>query len=178
MLRNFILSLVTCLLAVAAQGQQSRHFTFRYSFTIRNVPSGERIRVWFPLAHSDDFQEVKVTNSNGDLRLKKTRGPKYGNEMFFAEGKAKQSDLHFEVTYDVIRHERLTLGRAIPHLEDVKLDSRESKEFLAADALVPVTGKPAELAAEATKGQTTDLAKARAIYDYVFSTMKYYKSGT
>jgi transglutaminase-like putative cysteine protease len=112
------------------------------------------------------------------LPLKKTHGAKFGNEMFYAEGKAKQPDLHFEVDYDVVRHERITLGRAIPHLENVQLSSKQKKEFLLPDALVPVTGKPAELAVEVTQGKTTDLEKARAIYDYVFSTMKYDKTGT
>jgi transglutaminase-like putative cysteine protease len=37
---------------------------------------------------------------------------------------------------------------------------------------------PAEWAVKATEGQTTLLGKARAIYDYVFATMRYDKTGT
>ena len=67
--------------------------------------------------------------------------------MYYAEaGRAKEAELHFEVVYDVVRHERLTLGTATPHLTDVKLGDRERKEDLASDKLVPVTGLPAELA--------------------------------
>ena len=50
--------------------------------------------------------------------------------------------------------------------------------FLEPDRLVPVTGIPAQLAAQETKGATTPLEKARDIYEYVFRTMKYDKSGT
>ncbi len=179
MLKNVLLCFLALgLFTSAARGQQSRHFTFHYAFTVKDIPAGERVRVWFPLAHTDDFQEVKVVESHGDLPLKKTRESKYGNEMFYAEGKAKQPDVHFEVTYDVVRRERLTLGRSIPHMEDVTLTSKQRKEYLAPDSLVPITGKPAELAAEVTKGQATELEQARAIYDYVFSTMKYDKTGT
>jgi transglutaminase-like putative cysteine protease len=99
--------------------------------------------------------------------------------MYYAEAsKAKQSELHFEVVYDVVRHERLTLGVYSPHLETVKLSDRERKEYLAPDALVPTTGLPAELAVKVTEGKTTPLDKARAIYDYVFTTMRYDKTGT
>ena len=43
---------------------------------------------------------------------------------------------------------------------------------------MPVTGLPAELAVKVTEGKTTPLDKARAIYDYVFTTMRYDKTGT
>ena len=65
--------------------QESRHFTFHYGFTVRDVPAGERVRVWIPVAHSDEFQEVKVISANGDLKLKKTHESRFGNEMYYAE---------------------------------------------------------------------------------------------
>jgi hypothetical protein len=172
-----LVSLVT--FAVSSFAQSSRHFTFHYAFTVKNVPVGEKIRVWIPAAHSDQFQEVKVISTNGDLRLKKTHESRFGNEMYYAEtSKASQPELHFEVIYDVIRHERLTFGVATPHLEAFKLNEREKKEDLAPDKLVPTTGVPAQLAATATEGKTTTIDKARAIYDYVFDNMKYDKTGT
>ena len=78
----------------------------------------------------------------------------------------------------MVRHERLTLGIARPHLAEVQLKDRDRKEYLQPDKLVPVTGLPAELAAKVTEGETTPLDKARAIYDYVFTTMRYDKTGT
>ena len=171
------LSLLLCV--AIASAQETRHFTFHYGFTVRDVSAGEKIRIWFPQAHSDAFQTVKVVSATGDLSLKKTHESKYGNEMYYAEtSKAKKSELHFEVAYDVVRHERLTLGIYSPHLEAVKLSDRERKEYLAPDALVPTTGLPAELAVKVTEGKTTPVDKARAIYDYVFTTMRYDKTGT
>jgi transglutaminase-like putative cysteine protease len=131
------------------------------------------------MAHTDAYQEVKVLSATGDLPLKKTHESKFGNEMFYAEvKKAKAADLHFEVIYDVVRHERFSLGTAVPHLTAVSLNPHEKKQDLAPDALVPTTGLPAELAAKVTQGKSTELDKARAIYDYVFTTMKYDKTGT
>jgi transglutaminase-like putative cysteine protease len=42
---------------------------------------------------------------------------------------------------------------------------------------VPIDGKVRDLAAEVTRGRVTDLEKARAIYDYAVSTLKYDKTG-
>jgi len=166
-------------LAVAASAQEVRHFTFHYGFTVKNVPAGEKLRIWIPLAHSDSYQEVKVISATGDLSLKKAHESRYGNEMYYAEAsKAKQSDVHFDVVYDVVRREHLTLGIYSPHLTAVTLSDKERKQYLAADVLVPVTGLPAELAVKVTEGQSSPLDKARAIYDYVFTTMRYDKTGT
>ena len=162
-----------------ASAQETRHFTFHYGFTVKNVPPGEKLRVWIPAAHSDQFQEVKVVSANGDLPLKPTHESRFGNEMYYAEtSKARQADLHFEVVYDVVRHERLTIGIARPHLAEVQLKDRDRKEYLQPDKLVPVTGLPADLAVKVTEGKDTQLDKARAIYDYVFTTMRYDKTGT
>ena len=155
-----------------ASAQDSRHFTFHYGFTVKNVPAGERVRVWIPAARSDDFQEVKVISANGDLKLKKTRESRFGNQMYYAESsKEKSPDLHFEVIYDVVRHERLTMGVARPRLAEVQLKESDRKQYLQPDKLVPVTGLPADLALKVTAGDSTPLEKARAIYDYVFTTM-------
>ncbi len=178
MLRKLCLSLLLTSVSLAS-AQTTRHFTFHYGFTVKDVPAGEKVRVWFPAAHSDEFQEVKVLSENGDLKLKKTHESRFGNEMYYAESsKAQASDLHFEVVYDVVRHERLTLGIARPHLAEVELKERDRKEYLQPDKLVPTTGLPAELAAKVTEGETTPLDKARSIYDYVFTTMRYDKTGT
>jgi len=178
MLRRILLP-VFLLVTVSLSAQESRHFTFHYGFTLKNVPAGEKLRIWFPEAHTDDYQEVKVISATGDLPLKKTHESKNGNEMYYAEtGKAKQAELHFEVVYDVVRHEHLTLGLERPHLAEVHLSEKQRQEYLEPDKLVPVTGLPAQLAVNVTQGKMTPLDKARAIYDYVFTTMRYDKTGT
>src|SRR5215469_12749851 len=177
--RTAIVLPVLIVLTLAAAGQESRDFTFRYSFTVKNVPAGQKLRIWFPSGHSDSFQQVRAVTETGDLSLKKTRESKYGNEIYYAEtSKSKQADYHFEIVYDVLRSERVTLGVSTPHLADVKITDREKKIDLAPDTLVPTTGLPADLARKVTEGESTSLERARSIYDYVFATMKYDKSGT
>ena len=166
-------------LEYSAVAQATRHFTFNYAFTVKDLPAGQKVRVWFPAAHSDDYQEVRIVSAKGDLPLKKTRESRFGNEIYFAEtSKSKGRDLHFEVAYDVVRHEHLTLGLNRPRLQNASLAKKQAEEFLAADKLVPVTGLPAELAVKVTSDKDSQLDKAHAIYDYVFDNMSYDKSGT
>ena len=163
---------------VSPAAQDSRHFTFHYAFTVKNLSAGEKIKVWIPAAHSDAYQEVKIISAKGDLPLQKTRELKYGNEIYYAETDPAKPELHFDIEYDVIRHERIALGPNAPHLVSVSLSPAERQEDLQPDVLVPVTGLPADLAAKVTQGKTQALDKARAIYDYVFTTMRYDKTGT
>lgn len=162
-------------LGIAQSAATPRHFTFHYAFKVQNVTAGQPLRVWIPLAHSDAFQDVKVTAMTGDLPLKKTKEPLYGNTMLFAQAaNAEKSEYSFAVDYEVTRHERAGLGGAAGAKERAAVLHRE----LQPDALVPVSGLPAELAAKETQGKSGSLEKARAIYEYVFRTMRYDKSGT
>jgi transglutaminase-like putative cysteine protease len=178
MLRKLCLSLSVFALSVAAFAQESRHFTFQYAFTVKNLAASKRVRVWIPAAQSDAFQEVRIIYTKGDLPLKRTHESKYGNEIYFAETSgAAPSELHFEIEYDVVRRERVAVTPN-PHLVATALSNQEREEDLQPDTLVPITGLPAELAAKVTQGKTQPLDKARAIYDYVFTTLKYDKTGT
>ena len=60
------------------------HFELNYSFTVRITDPGKPLDVWFPMAQSDQFQQVKVLSKSGDLSLKETTEPEYGNKMFYA----------------------------------------------------------------------------------------------
>ena len=175
------LALLLAALPAPAQNPKQRHFLFQYSFTVKNVAPGQRVRVWIPLAHSDPYQQVGVIAQKGDLELKRTQEHEYNNPMLYAEvGKATQAEYHFTVDYDVVRSEHVVLvnARPAPALHAAKAAPVELARFLEPDKLVPVTGLPASLAAEQTKGDTTPLEKAHALYDYVFKTMRYDKSGT
>jgi transglutaminase-like putative cysteine protease len=185
MLRQPLLTLLLVLsslpaLAQSALTQKERHFNFRYAFTVKNVSPGERVRVWIPLAHSDSFQDVKVVSKNGDLPLKEVQQPEYGNEVLYAEtSKTDKGEYKFSVDYDVVRREHVVLvdEKLVGGVPSVKVPHVELARFLEADRLVPVTGVPAQLAEQETKGANTPLEKAKDIYEYVFRTMKYDKSG-
>lgn len=177
-MRRIALSIIFCLFAVLASAQEQRHFTVTYRFTVRNVAPGSALRVWFPMAHTDRFQQVKLIDVHGDLPIERTTESEYGNRIFYAHAQhADKPEYVFEAQYDVVRYERRGFDDA--SAEQHQAASRQQlARFLRADALVPVSGVPAKLAVDQTRGKSDKLDKARAIYDYVFRTMRYDKSGT
>ncbi len=158
-----------------------RHFTFRYAFSVKQVPQDQPLRVWVPLAHSDENQEIRILSLRGDLPLRKTKESVYGNEMLYAEtASSGKPEYSFSIEYDVIRRERTAFRegeRPGEQSSAVAVREEDLALFLRPNGLVPVTGLPAELAARAVAGRSTALEKARAIYDYVINHMRYDKTG-
>ena len=181
MLRRPLTLVAFLAISLATFAQNQRHFTFHYGFTVKGVPAGQSVRIWFPLAHSDAYQTVTVKTKEGELKLRQTGDREYGNVMLFAEeGKASHSDYKFSVDYDVVRQEHVVLvnGTLAARTQPERVPQFKLARFLQADRLVPISGVPAQLAVEQTKDAASELEKARAIYDYVFTTMRYDKSGT
>lgn len=170
---------VVSLFASSASAQQSRHFTFHYAFTVRNVEPGQKIELWLPQAHSDEFQDVKIRSINADLPLKTTREKRFGDVMFHAVAvKADKPEYKFDIEYDVVRHERIGLPREGENPQLLRASAKQADEYLGPDKLVPVSGKLADIAAQQVQGHTGTMDRARALYDYVFATMRYDKTGT
>ena len=175
MLRRICAPALFLLLSFSAVAQsKSRHFELDYSFTVRITDPGKPLDIWFPIAHSDTYQQIRLTSKTGDLPLQETVEPEYGNRMFYAHAdKADRLEYHFSVKYDVVRLEHLAAA-----FNQKQASGSELARFLQPDKLVPITGKPAELAAQQARPGMSDLEKGRAFYDYVFSTMKYDKTGS
>src|SRR4030088_2482304 len=82
---------------------KSRHFELIYSFTVRITDPGKPLDVWFPVAQSDQFQQVKVLSQSGDLALKETTEPEYGNRIFYPHtDRPTQYKLPITLKYNVV----------------------------------------------------------------------------
>lgn len=179
-------------LAALAQAQSSRQFTFRYEFSVNSVEQCKPLRIWIPLARSDQYQTVQIKSIAGDLPTRKTREAEYGNWMLYASTpKAKRSEYRFVIVYQVVRREHVGLseaermrseqaGATAPALLAVayRREMAKVRRFLEPDKLVPTSGLPAELAARQVEDRKGDLQRVRALYDYVLATMRYDKSGS
>ena len=161
---------------------RARTFEFSYNFTVKDLPStARRVRVWVPLATSDQNQKVAVKKISSPVPTRITREPEYGDRMVYAElHDPKQATATFSVAYEVTRKEYSKgdfnqLMRYDRELDDPPVTLAR---FLQSDRLVPVEGRLETLAAENTHGKRGPVEKARALYDYVFKTMRYDKSGT
>lgn len=159
-------------LAVAGWSAQprSRTFVFTYHARVEEIPAGTKIiDLWAPLPTSNASQDVLALAIEAEVPVTIAEG-ELGNQMVHLRVDASRSlpiDLKLRVT--VRRRER----GVIP----ARLTKVERRRYLRPSRLVPITGRIRQLARQTTAGKTTDLEKAKAIYDEVTSSMKYEKAG-
>ena len=162
--------------------QSLRKFRFTYSFTVKDIPPGTKVvRVWAPVAHTDEHQTVRLVNVKAPVRTEMTQEAEYGNRMMYAEVRNPvQSTAEFTLEYEVTRRE-YSLG------DFAQLERKDTKpgvvpasmtQLVEPDKLIPIDGKMKALAQEVAGNQVGTVAKARAAYDYLFTTMRYDKTGT
>ena len=149
---------------------QSRSFTFNYGATINQVPKGAKVRVWFPIAQSNAQQKVSQTSTDVPAELKTNQDKKYSNNIGFFEVESDPAvPIKFAVGYQV--------QRAQASVENVAsgLSDAEKANFLTANSLVPIDGKPQEQFGN-LKLPAESMAAGEEIYNLVEEHMKYDKS--
>src|SRR5438445_4183233 len=160
----------------------TRTFRFTYNVTVKDIPSGaKRVRVWIPVPQSDQHQTVRVLAVNVPVKTRMTQEPEYSNRMMYAEiqnsapGKAE-----FTLEYKITRREYSRGDYAQLKRTDQRLSvvSASMSRLIAPDSLIPTDGKIKELAIEVTGSQSGAVAKAKTAYDYIFTNMRYDKTGS
>lgn len=160
----------------------SRTFRFTYKFTLKDIPSGaKRVRVWVPVPQTDRHQTVRVLEVTAPGKTRMTTDPEYGNRMMYAEidnPAANKPEFTFE--YEVTRREYSRGDYALLEQTDQRpgVVPASMNRFIAPDTLIPTDGKIKELAVEVTGAQSGTVAKAKAAYDYLFTNMRYDKTGS
>jgi len=161
----------------------SRTFLFTYQVTLKALPDGaRRVRVWIPRPASDAYQRVLLKEVHAPVHLRETREEEFGNHMLYGEmPQPPNGEAEFTLEYEVTRKEYSrgsfeNLVKSDP--EDSGTPPASVARFLLADYLVPVSGRLKEIADEKTRGLHGPVEKAHALYDYVFHTVRYDKSGT
>jgi len=160
----------------------ARTFHFTYSVTVKDIPSdAKRVRVLIPVPPTDQHQIVRVLAVKAPVKTRMTQESQYGNRMMYAEipssvgGKAE-----FTLEYKVTRREYSRGDFAQLKRADQKpaVVPASMTRLIAPDSLIPTDGKIKELAAQVNGSQTGAVAKAKAAYDYLFTNMRYDKTGS
>jgi len=150
----------------------SRTFRFDYGATVSELPKDSEVRIWLPAPGSSRHQRVKLLDQElpGDTNINIDSA--YGNKILYIEAKpAASGKISFNLGYKIVRDEvRGASGGRID-----KLTEKERKLFLAANARIPLNGKPAELISK-TDLPTKPLDIGRRLYLQVDEHMKYDKS--
>lgn len=163
--------------ATTSSGPATKTFTFTYAAQYPQPPrDAQVIDVWIPLPTNDENQKVSdmvVQAPGGDI----VSEPENGNSVFhFHSGPRGGVQINIHIKFKAERREivfaNLNARPAVPPEAPKNLD-----RYLKSDRLVPVDGETKTLASQITKGKKTEADKARAIFDYVTSTVRLDKSG-
>ena len=162
----------------------SRTFSFVYKVRVSaNAEIVASSHLWIPLPRADGYQEIHALHIDSPVAYSQGRDPEYGNTFAMFTPTPKQITTGFDVAvyFTATRHEhKVLLNRDARDASSNGLSPEATSQlqrFLQPDALVPRNDVIAQLAKEHTIGDTTPLQKARHIYEYVVSTMRYDKSG-
>lgn len=167
--------------AAETPGTGARHFEIRYTATIGELPADTKsLRMWLPYPESDAWQTISDMSVDAPYPHSVRHDREYGNSILYLETEKPTSrGAVVTMRFNVLRHEYVNRpsGPRAAGVADHE-DPRRLDRFRKPDRLVPLDGKIAEVAREATRGCTSVSAKARAIYDYVTTHLKYDKSGS
>ena len=123
--------------------------------------------VWVPLPSDDPWQTIRELHVDG-APWERVYDPRWGNAAARLHPSAAAT---ISVRYEFTRKERVAdLSRATTQAAPSGYAA-----WLLPDARVPLDARVRKIAADVTAGKSTPLARARAAYDYVLSTMRYDK---
>ncbi len=167
--------------SIASTEPHERRFQIRYTASISGLPvDAKTVRVWLPSPQSDTWQTISNMSVASPYPQTAKQEPEYGNGILYFEGPPPSGgNLDIVMTFDVIRREYVNRPGTVPATPRAEQENaRLLERFRKPDRLVPLDGKIADVAREATQGKDSDVDKARAIYEYVTTHLHYDKSGT
>jgi transglutaminase-like putative cysteine protease len=144
----------------------SDEFEFLYRARLPQITGDARL--WLPLASSDTFQRVDVKDIATPEPWRELDEPERGNKVLFLKAGPADSGKTIEIRYHVKRFEKSEYAVREPM----------PQKYLSPERLVPDNETFSGIAREVTRGKTTDLARARALYDHVIRKLRYAKYGS
>jgi transglutaminase-like putative cysteine protease len=140
--------------------------TFEITTRVEILKPQGASRAWVPLPSVEsDYQKVigNTWSGNGSTRI--ARDGKYGAAMAVSEWPAAEKAPVVEVASTFSTINRATeFGKRNPA---IKIDAATAKFATAATELIPTDGIVRKTAYEITRGKTSDIDKARAIYEWI-----------
>ena len=166
--------MITLLAILAALAQpHSRTFDATYVATLKDIPStATTMTVWIPLPVSRGGQKVSDVVIDSPYRWQRATESAFGDHYAYATiPRPESGTLEVRVHFTATRREVTTTAIA-----ETRASREELQRNLQANRLVTLSPRVRKLAAEITAGKTAPLDQARAIYDYLVTTMKYDKT--
>ena len=140
--------------------------TFEVTTRVEILQPAGLARAWVPVPSVESGYQKVIGNSwsgNGSTRI--LSDGKYGASMVACEWSASERAPALEVVSTFATQNRATdFGKRNPQ---IKLDAATAKFSVAPTELIPTDGIVRKTAYEITRGKSSDLDKARAIYEWI-----------
>ncbi len=140
---------------------------FEFVYRVKLPAITNEARLWLPLATSDTFQRVEIKGITAPEPWRELEEHKYGNKVLFLNAGSVDSGKRVEIRYHVKRFEKAAYAVREP----------KAQAYLGPERLVPTNETFRAIAEQVTRGKTTDLARAHALYDHVIEKLRYAKYG-
>ena len=135
---------------------------------------GKHVRLWIPVPSPNRWQQIRDLRVETKGAYRVTQEPAYGNRMIYVEFVPDSESRAVRVAFRVRRMEpRAVLSGAPAEKVGARAGWKKFALFLKPARRVPVGGRWAELARSIIKGAETPLAKVRAVYEHIVTTMRY-----
>jgi len=141
---------------------------FEFIYRLRLPKISESARIWLPFPRTDKFQIVKTEPIKLPGEHKILYEKEHGNKVLFSKLGPEDSRKIIELRYNVRRYEKRVY----------ESQSKELKQYLEPESLVPMNEMFFNIAKEVVEGKDGDLVRARALYDHVIDQMRYMKYGS
>ncbi len=140
-------------------------------------PAAQELKVWIPLATSDQFQTIRRRAIQVPYAYQITRDPEYGNDILFLTLRHPlPPTLEFSIQYDAaVRGRQIPISQVNGFSPHAGAPSQEMEMHLRSNRLMVVDDSIRRLAESVTQGASTSEEEARAIYRYVIERMTYGK---
>jgi len=156
-----------------------RQFKFHYKFRVKDLQATgdaeqDLVRIWLPIPSTNEHQQIKRLPEIAPVAGVDFQEARYGNKLrYFQLPIPASGEISVDLLYEVVRREvrRQTMPDA-----DKAIAEELRAQLLAADKLVPTSGKPLDLLKE-TKLAAEPLTLARQLYDVVDKHVVYKKEG-
>ena len=143
--------------------------TITMEFDLSDHDVDKEAKLWIPYPMSDRDQLISNISVSGDYAESAVYSDqKYSTPMLYARWDKLSESRKLTLSFHVVRQE--VIRRDFPATE-AAWDPADYKIYLTGTKLGPIDGEVKKLADKITKGKTTILEKARAIYDWTCENM-------
>lgn len=168
-------SLLSCSVSESRiQSGEMGTILFTYSVEVTDIPSdSKRLDIYIPVPNDNTYQTIEDIVVDAAIPFELTSDPDYGNVILHLwrerDGIDNQTaTVHFVATREL----------ADGFISGPRMNRQVNPLFLKSNRLVPIDGRVAAEADAIWKDEESTLANVSAVYEHLFETMRYDKSGT